>query len=136
MKLLRRHRGRASVRSSSLAPSEVLRQARGNAHSKYQRAASDWLWAYAVCNAGTKAYSFEQVKEILLKSCRCWFIHSINASFSGWKKRIGILREARVEFVSFLISGIAKGLWNKDDRGVEWWRCGDGRGGAAARSQS
>src|SRR6266851_8654151 len=52
------------------------------------------------------------------------------------RKRAGILREARVEFVSFLISGIAKGLWNKDDRGVEWWRCGDGRGGAAARSQS
>src|SRR5713226_9520370 len=52
------------------------------------------------------------------------------------RKRGGILREARVEFVSFLISGIANGLWNKDDRGVEWWRCGDGRGGAAARSQS
>src|SRR5216684_3017158 len=62
MKLLRRHVGRASVRSSSLAPSEVLRQARGNALSKYQTAASDWLWAYAVCNAGTKAYLFEQVK--------------------------------------------------------------------------
>src|SRR5713226_10721871 len=28
------------------------------------------------------------------------------------RKSAGILREARVEFVIFLISGIAKGLWN------------------------
>ncbi len=34
------------------------------------------------------------------------------------RKRAGILREARVEFVIFLISGIAKGWWNKDDKGA------------------
>src|SRR5712692_9808120 len=49
---------------SLVEPRSIGSTSSGSRQRAFQipRAASDWLWAYAVCNAGTKAYSFEQVK--------------------------------------------------------------------------